>query len=325
MFTTTSKYIFFLIGAFLVGCAAQPKSCNLNPPHLIPVLYVPGLGDDGKYFENWLALKNLFRERGYDLKIANVPAFGTTKEGAEKLLSEIDECHFKDRNIKFHIIAKSMGGLSARRMLRENSMSNRVMSLTTISTPHHGSEVADNYLNINSDCFRTNKKETCVIPKELLELTNRLGIKKDELGDAGKDLTTCEMKKFNQWVTDDPGISYFSFRYKIDCEGSLCDSNPLAFYPANPLSACWHNMIFKTRATKNLSGENDGLVSVESATWGTPIGAPYEGEHLAETSKPNEMFPIAPRYKGKEIWQDVFERVIKNLDEQKATHPQWVR
>jgi hypothetical protein len=74
-----------------------------------------------------------------------------------------------------------------------------------------------------------------------------------------------------------------------------------------------------------LSGENDGLVSVESATWGTPIGAPYEGEHLAETSKPNEMFPIAPRYKGKEIWQDVFERVIKNLDEQKATHPQWVR
>src|SRR5580658_8847759 len=44
-----------------------------------------------------------------------------------------------------HIIAHSMGGLDARCLLAQNlaGLAGRVVSLSTISTPHHGSPVAD--------------------------------------------------------------------------------------------------------------------------------------------------------------------------------------
>ena len=42
-----------------------------------------------------------------------------------------------------HIIAHSMGGLDARYMISRLDMADRVLSLTTIATPHRGSPFAD--------------------------------------------------------------------------------------------------------------------------------------------------------------------------------------
>src|SRR3954466_12517918 len=48
---------------------------------------------------------------------------------------------------KGHIIAHSMGGLDARAMIARLGMADKVASLTTIGTPHHGTSFADFKLN----------------------------------------------------------------------------------------------------------------------------------------------------------------------------------
>lgn len=280
------------------------------------MLYVPGLGEDGTSHEKWSELKDLFEERGYQIKVAHMPSFASIADGAQVLLEEIEKRHFTDKNIKFHIVAKSMGGLSARKVLHKEkeSLMNRVMSLSTISTPHRGSEIADLYLDKDRDwCFISKE-----LARPLSSMIEKLGFGENGLTVAGRDLRTDNMAVFNKTIRDVKGILYFSFRYKIDCGGSLCDLERISWvdsFPTNPLSACWHNIIFEKSGE-----ENDGLVSVKSATWGIPIDDPYEGEHFAETAEPSSAFS---KYKNKEIWKEVFERVLDNLDKQKLSRPEW--
>ena len=56
-------------------------------------------------------------------------------------MPKISEYEIIDK--KIHIIAHSMGGLDSRYMISKLGMADRVLSLTTISTPHHGSPIAD--------------------------------------------------------------------------------------------------------------------------------------------------------------------------------------
>jgi triacylglycerol lipase len=49
--------------------------------------------------------------------------------------------HFPDEPV--HVIGHSMGGLDARRLLAEPGWRDRILSLTTIGTPHHGTIIAD--------------------------------------------------------------------------------------------------------------------------------------------------------------------------------------
>jgi triacylglycerol lipase len=73
-----------------------------------------------------------------------VPPDGTCDVRAAALADAIQD-RFPDGEI--HIIAHSMGGLDSRMLIAKNllGLSNpgRIVSLTTLSTPHHGSPVAD--------------------------------------------------------------------------------------------------------------------------------------------------------------------------------------
>jgi triacylglycerol esterase/lipase EstA (alpha/beta hydrolase family) len=338
----TSRLLWYVTKCFwiwlsiilLAGChAALPKQ---EPPaqELVPVLYVPGLGEDGEGFlEKWPELEELFKSKGYELKVAHMPGFGTIKHGADLLFCQIgeDRWPFSGKKRKFHIVAKSMGGLSARLMLHQQkekrrSMAGLVMSLTTISTPHKGSEVADWYMDKNN-------WQRCTIPGELMKLSDYLGFgggtDNNGLTAAGKELTTDYMKSFNTKVVNDNDIAYFSFSYKIDCSANDPRCWVAPRYPVGMLSRCWHDVILKARQNKARTddtikdnGANDGLVSVDSATWGTPIGN-FEGEHFAETANPNGILSPLFRYKYRAIWDEVFGRVINNLDNQNVTHPYW--
>lgn len=322
MSTTTvelKRYFWILLFGSLVGCSSH--AIKEVPKDSVPVLFVPGFGETGDDHEKWTDLKKLFKSKGYNLKVAHMPRFTSIDDGTKELLDEIKR-HFPNENIKFHIIAKSMGGLSARKALHmeKDSMKNRVLSLSTISTPHHGTEIADNYLNPDN-------REWCIIPSELAEpflsIFQKLGLNENGLTDAGSLLSPNKMIDFNNNVKDVSGIEYFSFRYKIDCDGSLCNEgnrDEISWtkpYPTNPLSACLHDIIYKRTGE-----ENDGIVTLSSAKWGTPIGI-YEGEHIALTLKPSLFNAAFSRYKNKEIWHEVFERVLDNLSAQKTTHPDW--
>lgn len=102
------------------------------------------------------------------------------------------------RDQKVHLVAHSMGGLDSRYMISKLGMADRVLSLTTISTPHHGSPLADIVI------ARTNPA--------LTKFMEHLGINTK----AAFDLTTGASRGFNDNVPDSPGISYFSIAGKFE-------------------------------------------------------------------------------------------------------------
>ena len=136
---------------------------------------------------------------------------------------------------KVHIVAHSMGGLDARYMISKLGMADRVLSLTTIGTPHHGSPIADLVVAGTNPI--------------LAQFVEQLGV--DLAGIA--DLTTEASVRFNTEVVDSPQVQYFSVagRFEPSLLGAPLDILGLS-----------HNMI------RDQEGNNDGLVSVSSATFG---------------------------------------------------------
>jgi len=135
---------------------------------------------------------------------------------------------------KVHLIAHSMGGLDARYMISKLGMADRVWSLTTIVTPHHGSPIADLV-----------HQHTHPAVNKFVE---HLGI--DVKG--AFDLTTGACRQFNLDVLDSPGIAYFSIAGQFE--------PPRIFKKPHGLLGLTHDLI------QQREQGNDGLVSVNSAT-----------------------------------------------------------
>jgi len=118
--------------------------------------------------------------------------------------------------------------------------------LTTISTPHNGSELAD--LVFNQEITHTK------MGKEALALYGELfGDINPDLYSVNYQLTTGYMKKFNEDIRIDGRIYYQSI-YAV-MESPYDD---MMFY-------------YSHRYIKKINGENDGVVSEYSAKWGDNI------------------------------------------------------
>ena len=152
-----------------------------------------------------------------------------------------------------HIIAHSLGGLDARYMISCLDMADRVLSLTTLGTPHRGTSFAD---------WGVGRLERLLKP-----ILETIGLPHQ----AFYDLTRANSKTFNETVVDAPNVVYFSVAGRHD--GNLLDPRWLLPY----------NIVLNTE------GENDGVVAVESARYGKVLDI-WEGDHL---SLVNWLNPVA--------------------------------
>lgn len=135
---------------------------------------------------------------------------------------------------KVHLLAHSMGGLDSRFLIAKLGMANRVLSLTTIATPHHGSPIANLVVKGTEP--------------GLTVLLGRLGVDVN----ATLDLTTEACERRNKEVQDEPGVAYFSIGSQFD--------PPRIFGKPQGLLGHSRDLIAKTEQN------NDGVVSVASAT-----------------------------------------------------------
>jgi triacylglycerol lipase len=160
---------------------------------------------------------------------------------------------FLDREVPaepVHLIGHSMGGLDCRYLISKLGMAERVLTLTTIATPHHGSPFAD---------WGIKHLERVVRPVlDLFAIPHQ----------AFYDLTTDNCRQFNEEVVNAPGVRYFSVAGQYD--GVWID-------PTWQLS---HRIIL------DAEGPNDGLVSLVSAKHGESFEV-WEGDHLALVNWPN--------------------------------------
>src|SRR5262249_6493519 len=131
---------------------------------------------------------------------------------------------------KVNLIAHSMGGLDARYAITRLGLGDRVVSLTTIGTPHVGTPLADlgvGLLGGLSRLFRT-----------LVDL------------EAFHDLTSKRMTAFNSEVPDAPNVAYGS----VIGRGDRGEMNPLL----------WASHLYLSQ----FAGPNDGIVPATSQVWG---------------------------------------------------------
>jgi triacylglycerol lipase len=237
----------------------------------------------------WYGIQEALENLGCTILVAKVSAFGTIEERSHQLHDFINQqCrdlissskkkvynnenthhsnkslsdHFENELIKVNLVSHSMGGLDSRFLIHQlanNQLKNpyyKVASLTTIATPHHGSECADFIVDI----AKGNPILEFLCPKSIFELT------------------TESLKKFNEVVPQDPEVQYYSYGARFD---------PRWF---NMFNITWRIMKHEIKSRnkrfeatdkfKKLLYDNDGIVSVESAKWGNYVGTLDQVDHL---------------------------------------------
>ncbi len=149
-----------------------------------------------------------------------------------------------------HIIAHSMAGLDARFLIQMRQGFRYVRSLTTISTPHRGTAVAD-FLLARPWLLHSSNLGMQAIGRLFYPAT-------PDPKAALRDLSRQQLRDWDAEMPNHPDVGYFSvsakagFRFK---------------HPVSPFLSWTAAILFAEE------GANDGLVSAQSAVW---------GEHLAE-------------------------------------------
>ncbi len=240
---------------------------QLVPRLRSPIVLVHGLlGFDQVRLGSWTlaeyfpGIPRCLRAAGNRVLVPRLSPTGGVRDRAAQLKAFLER---ETPGEPVHLLAHSMGGLDARFMISRLDMGRRVLSLTTLGTPHRGTAFADwGVLRF----------------ERLLKPVFRLfGIP----AQAFYDLTTARCKEFNEQVPDAPGVRYFSVA---------------ARHRGHYLKPEWllsHSIVTREE------GPNDGVVSIASASYGESHGI-WEGDHLSLVNWFNPLARLwgdpAPRY-----------------------------
>lgn len=219
-----------------------------------PIVLVPGLlgFDEIKWCGYTLAsyfpgIPELLRRAGNTVRIARVGKTHGVAERAAHLKACIEQEVPPGEPV--HILAHSMGGLDARYMTSRLGMADRVLSVTTIGTPHRGSSFAD---------WGVRRLERVLKPVfDLFDIPRQ----------AFYDLTCARCKEFDETAPPMPGVRYFSVAGRHD--------------------GAWRSLHwrFVHHVVARAEGENDGVVSLASARYGESCEI-WDGDHLSLVNWP---------------------------------------
>jgi len=216
----------------------------LVPQHILGINYFSGLEA---------------RLRGrHETLFPDVPALATCEARARVLADKIIDRNFPDGEI--HIIAHSMGGLDSRSLIARNlnglSEPGRIASLTTLSTPHRGSPVADLLAGPKPDGLRR------LVYEAVSHALSQLSLPVGALG----DLTTDGAARIPDAATTHPHIRYRSV---------FASGRPDPLRPTSLVLAPTHHYIH------SVTGQvNDGVVALDSARYGEFLKPFWACDHV---------------------------------------------
>ncbi|CAN9325711.1 unnamed protein product [Alternaria sp. RS040] len=197
--------------------------------------FIPGI-------QYWRGITDALAHKGIEVIVAAVPPSGSIEARSAKLAESIA---VKAKGKQVNIIA----GLDSRYMISQLRPTDfKILSLTTIATPHRGSAFAD-YM------FQT------IGPRRIKRVYSVMEYFGFETG-AFSQLTQEYMQNsFNHKTPDIPYVRYFSYG------ASLEPTRWSVFAPSHAI-------------IKQKEGVNDGLVSVQSSRWGDYKGTLIGVSHL---------------------------------------------
>lgn len=209
---------------------------------------------------------------GHDVYAAEVHAFASTQTRALALATQIDALLARQgAPDKVNLVAHSMGGLDARYLVSELGYGDRVASVTTISSPHHGSAVADVALRLLPE-----PADELISDLATIWSTTFNAIEEDaDVRAALTSLSTPEMERFNAQVQDDSRVYYQSWAGVSSVLGLNNGKDEEAcegLFLRHPGQSDVMNKLLWPMAAILAPGlsltPNDGMSTVASARWG---------------------------------------------------------
>lgn len=212
------------------------------------------------------------RQYGIHAYAPNVASYNTVAVRSAMWQDRLSHILEETGASKVNLIAHSMGGLDARFLISRLGLHEHVASLVTVSTPHHGTEIANLML-----------RQPERLRKWAAEVANWLG--SNALDDAKADVLHALSEltpehlttEFNPSTPDHIDIRYWSYASQAGKETTTA---------INPFLMLFNTMLFQKE------GLNDGMVSVSSARWGTFLGTlnADHAQHVGISSRPNSDF-----------------------------------
>ncbi len=208
-----------------------------------PLVLIHGTGfRDRKHLNYWGRIPKVLIDRGCLIFYGQQDSWATIENNAAIIKNNIEKIIAETSAEKVNLIAHSKGGLEARYLISSLQMSDKIASLTTIATPHHGSKTMD---------------LICKLPRFLFSLVSVfanlwfriIGDSKPDFHSACRQFTTYFAEKFNAENPDVEGVHYQS--YAAVMKNSFSDM--FMFIP--------HFVV------NLIEGENDGLVTLKAAEW----------------------------------------------------------
>jgi triacylglycerol lipase len=237
------------------------------------------------------------------------PYEGTPVRG-QQLAPQIDEILRLTGKDKVNIVAHSQGGLDSRYAISTLGYGDKVASLTTISTPHRGTALAD-------ALFDKVPGWTDPITNAIAEVIGRsvLDMQFDANLRASLEWLTesVMMKTFNPSNIDDPQVAYFSYAGRSndapgspDCDGSWHADDSTKLDHIDPLLKLTGSYL---KDHGNYGGVNDGIVPVRSARWGLFLGC-FPADHFDEIGQVAKTGPNPESgFDHKEFYAEVIRRL----------------
>jgi len=281
-------WILILLPVLFESCASYPLKTggeDMEKESFLkyPVILVHGIiaHDRKSIIDFWGNIPETLIANGVKIYFGNTDAWGSFESNAKLLKETIDNVLLETNSEKVNIIAHSKGGLDSRFFIWNYDYGDKVASLSTVSTPHHGAEIADLI-------FQKKIVHTKSTRKALENYGKMHGDINPDLYNVNYQLTTEKMKEFNEKVLADDKVFYQSIYSTMK-------------------NAFDDMMLFNSYLyIKKISGANDGIVSEISARWSGNITKYDNISHI-------EMMDLKKRKISGIYIPDIFMNIVKDL------------
>mgnify|MGYP006279381613 CR=1 FL=1 len=236
----------------ITGLKAFPQPPIIPTEHPVVLMHGFGVGASfrrgGHLHDESLHL----RSRGVRAIAPNVSPYNTVRARCAMWHDRLNHVVEETKSDRLSLIAHSMGGLDARYLIQKMGWHDTVDVLVTIATPHRGSSVASLILD-----------QPEAVRRWLTDMADWLGTHILEDGSANIRQALNELtpeyvtNTFNNEVPNHPDVEYWSYG---------CQAGKGTDIPIDPIFRYLNNHLYEQE------GPNDGIVSVDSARWGTYLG-----------------------------------------------------
>ncbi|MEO6952953.1 MAG: alpha/beta fold hydrolase [Polyangia bacterium] len=266
----------------LTGCAhvGPPRTFDAAPALLsrrsAPILLVHGILLVGSSVKLGLTsfdrkIIDALERDGFDVFLPALPAIAPPAERAEYLLRAIDEVRRRTGAARVHVVAHSQAGVDIRLLLDDPRATGKVASVVTLSTPHHGTPLADVMLELHGSLGES------FLDRVALRIDASRGWPKREgrLFATAAALTPGAMAVFDAHHPGSP-VPLYSLAATPElardgaCDGGLWPAPTKKGHRSLVMSIA--GMILDQHTPNDAHLNNDGIVPTASERWGTFLG-----------------------------------------------------